>query len=191
MAHAQQGVAIGFGDAAFITGEKRGAELCRLRTGREYCSNAFAVHDAARGDNRNPELCHALARELQSSKHGISAFGREHGAVPARFEALGDDGVDSALLERKGLLETRYRSHAKNSALSAGTHMLRREHPEDEAEGRGLCLEHGGELRFKIRRVGRSKARIGKPELVAVRAGSVERRGQERGIEARLGRGNK
>ena len=138
----EQRVLVHLGRAALGTGQESGAELCRLRAERKHGSDAGAIHDAARGDDRDAHGSHDEAGQRERAGERIVGIAHPCAAVAARFAALCDDEVEARSFAH---------GFAHVEALARQSREVRRECPRTDALDRG-------ELRFEIGCIGRLHA---------------------------------
>src|SRR5712664_2070736 len=117
LSHAEKRLLVNLGGAAFGTRDERGAELRCLRAQRQDRRNPGAVHDAARGDDRQLRLAHDEARQRERAGERLVGVAQIAAAMPAGLAALRDDEVEAERFESFGLCH-RGRASAQEDSQS-------------------------------------------------------------------------
>src|SRR5258708_15479869 len=104
---AEKALLVNLGGAAFRTRNEGRAELRCLRAQRQDRRNPGAVHDAARGHDRQLRLARDEARPRQRGGKRLVVVAQIAAAMPAGLAALRDDEVEAARLQSLGLSHRR------------------------------------------------------------------------------------
>src|SRR6267378_763061 len=101
--HAEKRLLVNLRGTAFRTRNEGRAELRGLRAQRQGRRNPGAVHDAARGDDRQLHRAHDEARQRERAGERLVGIAQIAAAMPAGLAALRDDEVEAERFESLGL----------------------------------------------------------------------------------------
>ena len=156
--------AVELGGAALGTAEERGPELHPVRAEGERRRDPAAVHDPARVQHRERDLLDDGGHERDPADQAVLERPEERPPVAARLARLRDDHVDSAALERHGLLDRRRGAEDHAARLPD---LLEGRDAEGEAEHGDALLGDHRELLLDAPGRGKRgrRLRLGQPQL--------------------------
>src|SRR3989442_855043 len=151
----EEGFLVNLRCAAFRTRDERGAELRSLRTQREHRRNPGAVHDAARGHDRQLHRAHDKARQREGAGERLVGIAQVAAAMPAGFAALRDDEVEAERFESLGLCHRRRAGSQEDSQSLQFFYFDGRKRAEVDGKDPWPDLFDGGDLPFQLWRIRR------------------------------------
>src|SRR5467141_855550 len=175
--HAQKRLLVNLRGAAFRTGNERRAELRGLRAQREDRRNPGAVHDAARGDDRQLHRAHDEARQRERAGERLVGIAQIAAAMPAGLAALRDDEVEAERFESFGLCHRRRAGSQEDSQSLQFFYFDGGKRAEMDGKNPRPDFRDRGELLVEVRRIGRRHWRgSGQSEFRVIAGHGGERR---------------
>ena len=165
--------------------DERGAELRGLRAQREDRGNPGAVHDAARGHDRQSCLAHDEARERERAGERLVGIAQIAAAMPARLAALRDDEVEAERFESFGLRHRGRASAQEDPQSLQFFYFDGGKRAQMDGKNPRPDLRDRGELLFEVRRIGGGHGRGSAQSEFRVIAGHG---GERRALRRRLDR---
>ena len=118
--------------------QKSRPDLRSCRAQRHRGSNAVCVRDTAGGNDRHVHRAHDLRHQRKCAQLGGEIFRQENAAVPACFETLRNDCIDSVRFEPKRFLDSGCgRKYLRTPGFDT-RHQRGRRQAEMKAHHRGL-----------------------------------------------------
>src|SRR6266480_2815408 len=142
----QQRILVHLRCSALGARDERGAELRRLRAQREDRGNPGAIHDAARGHDRQLCRAHDEARERERAGERLVGIAQIAAAMPAGLAALRDDEVEAERFESLGLCHRRRAGSQEDSQSLQFSYFDSRQCAEVDGENPRPDLFDGGHL---------------------------------------------
>ena len=126
--------------ARLLTGQKGGADLCRLGAKRQCATKAVAVSNSARRYNRCSDLAGNDLRQRECAEQRVFGAGQKGGTVATGFETGGDDQIHTGCVQRFGLGDGGGCACRQNTTPFALGENLGRGDAKDEGKDRWAAL---------------------------------------------------